>query len=86
MNLLSIEEVDLPSLAQALRRRFGESLVAGYLDGKTILRDAVAAQIGCSDYQAEQLVETLELNGFIRFPCFSDETHPSEGSVWDLSG
>lgn len=86
VNLLSIEEIDLPWLAQALKRRFGGRLAVGYLDGKTILRDAVAAQISCSDVQAEELVETLELHGLIRFPRYFDETHPQEGAAWELLG
>lgn len=86
VNQVLFEEIDLRSLAASLRRMLGRYLTAGYLDGKTILRDAVAAQLGCSDFQAEELVETLELNGFVRFPRLLDDTHPVEDAVWDLTG
>lgn len=86
MNQVLVEEIDLRSLALSLRRMLGRYLTAGYLDGKTLLRDAVVAQLGCSDVQAEELVETLELNGFVRFPNLADDTHPVEDAVWDLTG
>lgn len=83
MSTVSLEEVDLSSLVEALRAELGGRLEAGYLDGRTILRDAVAARLGCSDYEAEQLVETLELQHLIRFPILADETHPA-GGQWHI--
>ncbi|HZS38950.1 MAG TPA: hypothetical protein VFF06_19085 [Polyangia bacterium] len=79
---LALEEVDLHALADSIRHRLGEHLEANYLRGKTILRDAVAEQLACSDVEAEQLVETLELNGLVRFPQLADETHPATRRPW----
>jgi hypothetical protein len=78
----SVEDVDLAALADSVRHRLGEHLEASYLRGKTILRDAVAAELRCSDVEAEELVETLELNGLVRFPQLEDDTHPAQRRPW----
>jgi hypothetical protein len=80
--LIFVEDIDLARLAEALQRRFGRYLVASYLRGKTLMRDAVEEQVGCSEYEAEDLVETLELQGYIRFPHFRDDTHPRTRHAW----
>jgi hypothetical protein len=82
---LAVEDVDLAVLSGALRRRFGRHLYASYLRGKTLLRDAVCEHLGSSIYQAEELVETLELMGYVRFPHLADETHPLTRHAWIIS-
>jgi hypothetical protein len=79
---LVVEEVDLAQLAAALRRRYGRHLYASYLRGKTLMRDAVQDQLNCSAYEAEELVETLELQGYARFPHLADDTHPITRHAW----
>jgi hypothetical protein len=79
---LSVEDLDLAALADAIRHRLGDHLEANYLRGKTILRDAVVEKLGCSDFEAEQLVETLEMNGLVRFPHLDDDTHPATRRPW----
>ncbi|WP_373049225.1 hypothetical protein [Vulgatibacter sp.] len=61
------ESIDLAALAEELRRYFYEDPPVGYLRGRTAFRDAIVDRLGCSSVEAEQLVETLELRGFIRF-------------------
>lgn len=85
MHTLTIEEVDLAQVAAALRRQFGRHLYASYMRGKTLMRDAVADLLGCSAYQAEELVETLELQGYLRFPHLSDDTHPLTRHAWIIT-
>lgn len=79
---LSVEQLDLSQLASALRRRYGRYLVAGYLHGKTLMRDALEELLRCSDSMAEELVETLELQGYLRFPHLADATHPVARHTW----
>jgi hypothetical protein len=83
--LLAVEEIDLAQLAGAMRRRYGRHLYASYLRGKTLMRDALVLELGCSTCQAEELVETLELNGYVRFPHLADETHPMTRHAWVIS-
>jgi hypothetical protein len=64
---LVIEDVDLAELTGALRARFAGASPAGYLDGRTALRDAVADQLGCSALEAEEIVDTLVARGFVRY-------------------
>jgi hypothetical protein len=78
----SIEQLDLAQLAIVLRRRFGRHLFAGYLNGKTLMRDALEELLSCSDSMAEELVETLELQGYLRFPHLADDTHPATRQSW----
>ena len=79
---IAVEEIDLAQLTGALRRRYGRHLYASYLRGKTLMRDAVVESLGCSAYEAEELVETLELMGFVRFPHLEDNTHPLTRHSW----
>jgi len=80
-----VEDIDLWQLTGALRRRYGRHLYASYLRGKTLLRDAVVEELGCSAYEAEELVETLELQGYVRFPHFEDDTHPLTRHSWVIA-
>jgi hypothetical protein len=84
MTMLAIEDVDLLSLAQALRERFGNTLDEGYLSGRTVLRDAVATQLGCSSLEAEDLVDTMESCGYMIFPRMSDASHSRRAGRWSI--
>jgi hypothetical protein len=79
---LSVEEIDLQRLAGDIRRRYGRHLYASYLRGKTLMRDAVVDELSCSAYEAEELVETLEMMGYVRFPHLADDTHPLTRHSW----
>jgi hypothetical protein len=79
-----IESIDLAALAAELAGAFGGAAPEGYLRGRTALRDAVAAHLGCSDLMAEDLVETMISRGWLRFD--GDPTLASEGGGrWAIS-
>lgn len=61
------EEIDLAELRSRLAQRFASLKPAGYVEGKGELRDAVRELLRCSDLEAEQLVDTLEARGLIRY-------------------
>ena len=65
---MRIEDLDLGDVAERLRRHIpeGEPPV-GYLRGRSYFRDVLAHELGCSELEAEELVDTLENNGYIRF-------------------
>ena len=77
--MTDIERIDLGDLARMIQRHIpqGEPPV-GYLRGRSYFRDVIAHELRCSDMQAEQLVDTLEMNGYLHF-----EGNPSERSVAD---
>lgn len=81
---MTLDDIDLPSIVAELRRRFGDVLTEGYLDGRTTLRDAVMSHLGCSSLEAESLVDTMETSGYLDFPRFADATHSQRAAHWRL--
>jgi hypothetical protein len=81
---VDIAHVDLAEIAELIRRHIppGDPPV-GWLRGRSYFRDVLVHELRCSDVEAEELVDTLEMNGYLRF-----EGDPSERSVadsrWDL--
>jgi competence protein ComEC len=63
-----MEDLDLREIADRLRRHIpvGEPPV-GYLRGRSYFRDVLSHELGCSELEAEALVDTLEMNGYLRF-------------------
>jgi len=82
---LSPEDIDLADLAETLAGPLTRAPAAGFVEGKTTLRDLVIAELQCSVLQAEQLVDTMVASGFLRFS--GDPRGPSDDGVWrvDLS-
>jgi hypothetical protein len=73
---MRLEDVDLAELAQRILRHIpANEPPVGYLRGRSYFRDVITHELGCSDLEAEELVDTLEMNGFLRF-----EGDPSERS------
>jgi len=64
MATLDIEHVDLADLLEVLRTRATE--LEGEVTGRSQMRDVVAAHLGCSMLEAEELVDTLIARGFAR--------------------
>jgi hypothetical protein len=63
----SLDDVDLAELTRRLQARLGGSAPVGYLDGRTALRDAVTEELGCSQLEAEEIVDTLVAQGFVHY-------------------
>lgn len=81
---MDISQVDLAELARLILRHVPPNEPpVGYLRGRSYFRDVVAHELRCSEMEAEELVDTLEMNGYLRF-----EGNPSERSVadsrWDI--
>ena len=72
------EDLDLQQLTAELKRSLGPGEPIGYLRGKALMRDVLVHMKRFSELEAEELVDTLELRGFLRF--LGD---PSERSVAD---
>lgn len=64
---LDPESIDLGEVARALAATLASVPLEGPVVGRTRLRDAAAEQLGCSQLQAEQIVDTMIGRGFIRF-------------------
>lgn len=81
---MDIDRIDLADVARLIRQHIppGEPPV-GYLRGRSYFRDVLVHALRCSDMEAEQLVDTLEMQGYLHF-----EGDPAERSVadsrWDI--
>lgn len=64
---ISLEDLDLAELTRSLRERFAAAPPAGYLVGRTAMRDAVTDELHCSELVAEEIVDTLVARGFARY-------------------
>ncbi len=59
--------LDLQEVAEALRNHLGPSEVLGYLRGKALMRDVLVQNRRYSELEAEELIDTLEVRGFLQF-------------------
>jgi hypothetical protein len=65
---VNIEDVDLAELAERIRSHIPPTEPpVGYLRGRSYFRDILVAELGCSELEAEELVDTLEMNRYLRF-------------------
>lgn len=72
------DDIDLRKLTSELRDALGPAEPLGYLRGKALMRDVLVERKGFSALEAEELIDTLESRGFLRF--LGD---PSERSIAD---
>jgi hypothetical protein len=72
------DDLDLRELTAELKSALGPGEPVGYLRGKSMMRDMLVHMKNFSELEAEELIDTLELRGFLRF--LGD---PSERSVAD---
>jgi hypothetical protein len=64
---IPLEEVDLAELTASLHAHFAGAAPVGYLDGRTVVRDVVVSELDCSTLEAEEIVDTLVAQGFLRY-------------------
>ena len=77
--MVDIEHVDIAALLHFLADAFRGAPPEGDVVGRSKLRDAVAAQLSCSQLQAEQLVDTLVLRR-----CLELVRTPGELPFWRI--
>jgi competence protein ComEC len=81
---VAIDHVDLAELAERIQRHIPPNEPpVGYLRGRSYFRDVVAHELGCSELEAEELVDTLEMNGYLRFEGDPSVRARAE-SRWDI--
>lgn len=61
------DDLDLNALVRQLSSHFSGAAPVGYVRGKSAIRAAVVTVLKCSQLEAEQLVDTLEGRGLIRY-------------------
>lgn len=75
--------IEIPEVLHRLHLRYGEWGPGDYLAGKTEIRDTVMEHLLCSSLEAEEIVDLLEVEGYLEF--FPDRASPEPGNgVWRL--
>jgi hypothetical protein len=65
---MSYEDIDLADLAERIRRHIPPTEPpVGYLRGRSYFKEVIVHELHCSELEAEELVDTLEMNGYLRF-------------------
>jgi hypothetical protein len=65
---MGIDRLDLAEIAERLQQLVPErEPPVGYLRGRSYFRDVLAHELGLSALEAEDLVDTLEMNGYLKF-------------------
>lgn len=77
------EDLDLQALTDDLQRSLHHHGPVGYLRGKSLMRDLLVAEKGFSQLEAEELVDTLELRGFLHFLGNTSERSVADAG-WDI--
>lgn len=81
--MIDIDDIDLAEVAERIRRFFQTDPPVGYLRGRTAFRDAVIQEMGCSSLEAEELIDTMEAQGYLHFE--GDPSSRSEAtSSWSI--
>jgi len=79
---LDVTSVDLLDLSRSIRRFLKSPIVPGsVLAGKTAMKEATMKILGCSELEAENIVDTLVARGFARY---SEHPEVPEGAAWFL--
>jgi hypothetical protein len=78
------EDLDLRQLTLDLKSMLPPGEPVGYLRGKALMRDMLVQTKGFSELEAEELIDTLEIRGFLRF--LGDPTERSVAdATWEIS-
>lgn len=65
---MDIEGLDLREVAEQIRNHIPPTdPPVGYLRGRSYFRDVIIQELGCSALEAEDLVDTLQMNGYLHF-------------------
>lgn len=81
---MAIDDFDLGDVAERLRRHIPPNEPpVGYLRGRSYFRDVLVHELAISELEAEELVDTLEMNGFLKFTGDPAERSEAE-SRWDI--
>lgn len=78
------EDVDLQQLTLELKSALGPGEPVGYLRGKALMRNLLVQLKGFSQLEAEDIIDTLEMQGYLRF--LGDPTERSVADApWEIS-
>ncbi len=78
------ETIDLKRLAEELETRLKHSPPYGYLRGKSLMRDVLVDEHRISQLEAEEIIDTMEMQGFLHFLGDPSERSHASDTSWDI--
>jgi hypothetical protein len=78
------EDLDLGALASELREKLRQYPPHGYLRGKSLMRDVLVHEHKFSDLEAEEIVDTLELQGHLHYLGDPKERSHALDTTWEI--
>ena len=78
------EDLDLQALARELQERLRNYPPQGYLRGKSLMRDVLVHERHLSELEAEELVDTMEMRGYLHFLGDPSERSHASDTLWEI--
>lgn len=78
------DDLDLKGLAEELRLQLSHYPPHGYLRGKSLMRDVLVGHHQFSTLEAEEIVDTMEMQGYLHFLGDPSERSHADDTVWDI--
>lgn len=78
------EDLDLKVLAEELRGKLLHYPPHGYLRGKSLMRDVLVGDHQFSELEAEEIVDTLEMQGYLHFLGDPAERSHASDTTWEI--
>lgn len=78
------EDLDLKALAEELRAKLRNSPPVGYLRGKSLMRDVLVQEHRFSELEAEELVDTMEMRGYLHYLGDPRERSHASDTAWEI--
>lgn len=75
--------IHVPDVIHCLYLRYGDRGPDDYLPGKTAMRDTIMEHLSCSSLEAEEVVDLLEVEGYLEFLSERSAPEPGRG-VWHV--
>jgi hypothetical protein len=76
--------IDLADVVHRLYLRYGDRGPDDYLAGKTEMRDMVMEHLLCSSLEAEEVIDLLEVEGYLAFTPDPLGPEPGQG-IWTVN-
>ena len=78
------EDLDLKALAEELREKLRNTPPLGYLRGKSLMRDVLVQDHRFSELEAEELVDTMEMRGYLHYLGDPRERSHASDTPWEI--
>lgn len=78
------ENLDLMATAEELRSKLQRFPPHGYLRGKSLMRDLLVHEHNYSELEAEEIIDTLEMQGFLHFLGDPSERSHASDTLWEI--